>query len=144
MIIKERIEKSKYADTNVPHELKKLLFVTAKNLPISGPSLDSVLKNARFQINYQLEEEDYIIQLSVHRLRHTFATRCYENGIPMKIISKYLGHSSVLITEKIYIHLLKEHMDLQAEKLETIQTMEHIQSIEDFDIDMDDLLIEAV
>ena len=35
-------------------------------------------------------------------------------------------------------------MDLQAEKLETIQTMEHIQSIEDFDIDMDDLLIEAV
>ena len=35
-------------------------------------------------------------------------------------------------------------MDLHAEKLETIQTMEHIQSIEDFDIDMDDLLIEAV
>ena len=144
MVIKERIEKSKYADTNVPHELKKLLFVTGKNLPISGPSLDSVLRNARFQINYQLEEEDYMIQLSVHRLRHTFATRCYENGIPMKIISKYLGHSSVLITEKIYIHLLKEHMDLQAEKLETIQTMEHIQAVEDFDIEMDDLLLEAV
>lgn len=39
-----------------------------------------------------------------HSLRHYFATQLMLRGVPISYISKCLGHSSVTITEKIYIH----------------------------------------
>lgn len=42
-----------------------------------------------------------------HVLRHTFATRLYENGIRVDIISKLMGHSSVNMTYN-YIHTSNE------------------------------------
>ena len=40
-----------------------------------------------------------------HALRHTFATRALEAGIPAKIVSEILGHSSVNITLDLYSHV---------------------------------------
>lgn len=40
----------------------------------------------------------------VHSLRHTFATRLIERGVPIKIVSELLGHSSTAITLDIYVH----------------------------------------
>lgn len=42
-----------------------------------------------------------------HVLRHTFATRLYENGVRVDIISKLMGHSSVNMTYG-YIHTSNE------------------------------------
>ena len=39
-----------------------------------------------------------------HCLRHTFATRCVENGGDYKCISEILGHSSIKITMDRYVH----------------------------------------
>lgn len=39
-----------------------------------------------------------------HALRHTFATRCTENGCDPKTLSEILGHSSVKITLERYVH----------------------------------------
>lgn len=39
-----------------------------------------------------------------HTLRHTFATRCIENGCDPKTLSEILGHSSVKITLERYVH----------------------------------------
>lgn len=39
-----------------------------------------------------------------HTLRHTFATRCIENGCDAKTLSEILGHSSVKITLELYVH----------------------------------------
>jgi len=39
-----------------------------------------------------------------HALRHTFATRCIENGCDAKTLSEILGHSSVNITLERYVH----------------------------------------
>lgn len=41
-----------------------------------------------------------------HALRHMFATRMIRAGVPILQVSQILGHSSVLITQKIYVHLL--------------------------------------
>lgn len=38
----------------------------------------------------------------LHDLRHTFATRCLENDIPMKIVQHWLGHSDYQTTANIY------------------------------------------
>ena len=37
-----------------------------------------------------------------HALRHTFATRCFDEGINPKIVQAYLGHKSVNTTLDIY------------------------------------------
>ncbi len=39
-----------------------------------------------------------------HILRHTFATKCIENGMDIKSLSEILGHSSVEITLNKYVH----------------------------------------
>lgn len=39
-----------------------------------------------------------------HALRHTFATRCIENGMDIRTLSEILGHSSVNITLQRYVH----------------------------------------
>lgn len=47
-----------------------------------------------------------IPHLSPHDLRHTFATRYLRGGGNIYTLSKILGHSSVTMTEKQYVHLL--------------------------------------
>ena len=39
-----------------------------------------------------------------HTLRHTFATRCIESKMDIKTLSEILGHSSIEITLKLYVH----------------------------------------
>lgn len=126
IILKNRVEKSIYADHHVAPELRNLLFVTPYNTPMPNQTLNSVLSSAREQINFQLDEKDYLLPCSVHRLRHTFATRCFEAGIPMVVISRYLGHANVTITEKIYVHLLQDHIESQNDKLNAAYPKQHI------------------
>lgn len=45
-----------------------------------------------------------IQHLKFHTLRHTFATRSIESGMDPKTLSEILGHSSVEITLKLYVH----------------------------------------
>jgi len=40
----------------------------------------------------------------VHDLRHTMVTTVLNNGQPLAVVSKYVGHSSVAITADIYGH----------------------------------------
>ena len=42
----------------------------------------------------------------IHSLRHTFASRCFQKGIPVEVVSKILGHASPTITAKVYIHIM--------------------------------------
>ena len=55
-----------------------------------------------------------------HALRHTFATRCVENGFDTKSLSEILGHANVSTTLQKYVHpsidLKRKHM----ERLENI------------------------
>ncbi|SHF17903.1 tyrosine-type recombinase/integrase [Alkalibacter saccharofermentans] len=58
----------------------------------------------RFLIRVGVEHKKF------HALRHTFATRLIENGVPITTVSKLLGHSSIQTTE-IYTHVLKEEKE---------------------------------
>ncbi|MHA6749663.1 tyrosine-type recombinase/integrase [Dermacoccus nishinomiyaensis] len=40
-----------------------------------------------------------------HTLRHTFATQSLLNGVPLRVVSRSLGHSSIAITADTYGHL---------------------------------------
>ena len=45
--------------------------------------------------------------ITLHTLRHSIATHLLQNKVPMKSISKFLGHSSLESTQ-IYTHLVKQ------------------------------------
>lgn len=42
-----------------------------------------------------------------HDLRHTFASICSANGIPVERVSAWMGHSSIVITWSTYTHLFR-------------------------------------
>ena len=42
--------------------------------------------------------------ISMHVLRHTFATRCIEAGIHPKVLQELLGHASLQMTMDLYVH----------------------------------------
>jgi integrase len=43
--------------------------------------------------------------IGVHTLRHTYVTTALLIGVPMHVVSRNLGHSSIVITADIYGHL---------------------------------------
>ena len=55
--------------------------------------------------NFRRLKDKYALDFSIHSLRHTFATRCVENGISYKVIQKWLGHSKASRTLDIYSHV---------------------------------------
>lgn len=43
--------------------------------------------------------------IRLHDLRHTFASLALEAGVPMKVVSEWLGHSGIGVTGDIYSHV---------------------------------------
>lgn len=52
-----------------------------------------------------------------HLLRHTFATRCVEQGVDIKSLSEIMGHANVSITLQRYVH---PSMELKREQINKI------------------------
>ncbi len=57
-----------------------------------------------------------IKNIDLHTLRHTFASHLVMQGVDILTVSKLLGHSSVMMTEK-YAHLAQEHLRQAVERL---------------------------
>jgi hypothetical protein len=55
-------------------------------------------------------ERAKIPRVTPHALRHTFGTRWLQVGGDIYKLSKILGHSSVVVTEAHYAHLLNEDL----------------------------------
>lgn len=65
--------------------------------------------NVRSTLNTMLKKCDCSIKkCGSHALRHSYGSFLISEGVPLVYVSKMMGHSSVAITEKIYIHLLKK------------------------------------
>lgn len=69
--------------------------------PIGGTGMRSLLDN-------MIELAGINKELTVHQLRHTFASRALKAGINIEMVSKWLGHSSTNVTYNTYIHMFEE------------------------------------
>ena len=61
-----------------------------------------------------------IAHANLHSLRHTFATRCMEEGMDIVTLSRLLGHANPSITLDKYGHALSDHQKKSVEKLNVI------------------------
>ena len=55
---------------------------------------------------------------SFHSLRHTHATMLLEAGVDLELVSKRLGHSSIVITSRVYSHITENRNSVMREALE--------------------------
>lgn len=92
--------------------------ISAKAVPICG-YVFTYEDGRPMRPNYASElftsfiAQNHLPPLTLHGLRHSFASIASAKGIPMYDIGKALGHSSPATTSKIYTHLLDpDHKDL--------------------------------
>lgn len=86
-------------------------------IPIGQAAINDDMKKIVCDINQAGIEFESI---TPHTLRHTFATRGLENGIPPKVMQELLGHTSITMTLDIYSHVLP---DTKAAELQKIANM---------------------
>ena len=55
-------------------------------------------------------------KVSLHSLRHTFATRCIEAGMQPKVLQKLLGHSDIQVTLNTYCDAFENFQKENIEK----------------------------
>ena len=70
------------------------------------------------QVNYSyakvLKKHDIIDssvygRVDLHSLRHSYATRCIEAGMPAKVLQKILGHTDINITLNVYCSVFEKY-----------------------------------
>lgn len=68
-------------------------------------------KNSSYDTHlYKLCDEAGIKRFCMHALRHTYATRAVESGMPPKVLQKLLGHASIKTTMDRYVHVTDDSM----------------------------------
>ncbi len=91
---------------------ESLVFRNSRGNMVYSRNLQEVL--------YRIYEKAGIEGATMHTLRHTYATRCFEAEVDIKAISEQLGHKNVRTTYDIYVHLLRKTKVKQIDKLEEI------------------------
>lgn len=92
--------------------MRDLVFINYRTgMPSKNSSYDSHLQRLCDKIG--------IKRISMHSLRHTYATRAIERDINPKIVQKLLGHSTLQMTMDRYVHVSPESMHEAIEKFET-------------------------
>ena len=85
-------------------------FVFAK------PDGDPIHPDYFSQTFERLTAETDLPRIRLHDSRHTHATLLLQAGVPVKVVSERLGHSSVAFTLQVYQHVLP---GMQADAAET-------------------------
>ena len=113
----KQIELKKIVSQKRPKEQNSYLFVSKFNTPLNSQMYSDAIKAIIKQINLTRSFDNEFEIFSGHTLRHTFATRCIENGIQPKVVQTYLGHATLKMTMDLYVHVTD---DKAAEDIEKI------------------------
>ena len=88
-------------NSTVTFKMSDLVFINSRTgEPTKNSTYDTRM--------YKICDKAGIRHISMHGLRHTYATRAIERGIQPKILQKLLGHSSIKITMDKYVHVTED------------------------------------
>jgi integrase len=71
----------------------------------------------RAQARYNRKHPEVLPVISIHALRHGWATLALEAGVPMKVVQDRLNHSSEKVTADIYTQVRKAVQSDAAERV---------------------------
>lgn len=115
--IERQFELKRIVAEKRPKQQNDYLFVTKFNTPLNSVIYSDAIKAVIRQINLTRAYDNQFEVFSGHTFRHTFATRCFENGIDTKVVQSYLGHASLKMTMDLYTHVSEEKSSLDIEKI---------------------------
>ena len=102
---------------------KKRNVIVYKDIPIT-PMLEPYVERIKAELPLKNTTEltkifaKFVTGYRLYDLRHTFATRCQECGVPQEIVARWLGHKSDRITDNTYTHFPPKFMLEQAKKVD--------------------------
>jgi len=117
-IYKAKQTKEKKAALN-KYQSNDYIFASLFGEPIEPRTFQDVF--------YGITEKAGIENANFHCLRHTFATRALEAGIPAKTVSEILGHANISTTLDLYSHV---SLDLKKESMEKLSELFTINPVE--------------
>jgi integrase/recombinase XerD len=82
----------------------------------TGPMDRSSVQGAMRRVVQELKFQKVI---SIHSLRHSYATHLLEAGVNLRLIQQYLGHSS-LLTTMVYLHLTTASQEQAVARIEAL------------------------
>lgn len=115
--LEKQLELKKVISVKRPKQQNNYLFITKFNTPLNSQIYSDAIKAIIKQINLMRPFDEQFPVFSGHTFRHTFATRCFENGIEAKVVQSYLGHASLKMTMDLYTHVTDEKSVMDIEKI---------------------------
>lgn len=90
------------------------IFPSKKGIPYTSKTFSHVRYDPLME--RIIHDHPDIKKLNMHALRHTCGTLLYDSTKDIYAVSKYMGHSSVKVTEKYYMHedtdMLRSHLKI--------------------------------
>lgn len=82
---------------------------------VSTAQINDALK--RFMRRYDIIDKNISGDVTCHSLRHTYATRCIESGVPAKVLQHLLGHKDIQTTLNTYCDVYDNLADQSTQKI---------------------------
>lgn len=98
------------------HSKNEMLFYSKK-----GTLVPTSLVNDEFKLmleKYDIVDESIKGNVTVHSLRHTYATRCVEAGASPKVLQKLLGHANIKVTLDTYTDVFESFQTESVQKVD--------------------------
>lgn len=115
--LERQMELKKILSQKRPKQQNDYVFVTKFNTPLNSQIYSDAIKSVIRQINLLRAYDDQFPNFSGHTFRHTFATRCFENGVDGKVVQEFLGHASLKMTMDLYTHVTEDKSSFDIEKI---------------------------